>query len=68
MNIQSAFPIPLGFDNITGNWSDIASLESFDNDYFGQTTGNLHTTQRWLPLAQQLETIANTYGKNIGCS
>lgn len=67
MNIQSAFPLPLGFDNITGNWSDTASLETFDNDYFGQTPGNLHTTERWLPLAQQLETIANSYGRNIGC-
>ena len=48
MNIQSAFPIPLGFDNVTGDWVTPASLETFDNDYFGQTTGDLHKTERCL--------------------
>lgn len=66
MIIQTAFPTPFGFAEVSGDWTTLANLETFNSEYFGQTHGSLHEDEPWKPLAEQLLNHANEYNKECG--
>jgi hypothetical protein len=66
MNFRQLFPTPLGFDTIDGPWQALAHMMKFQDPYFGQTPGDLHTQDEWQELGNKLTASANEYAREVG--
>jgi hypothetical protein len=66
MHIRTVFPTPIGFEKLEGDWFELANSQSFNNEFFGQTPGDLHTQEEWKDLTTKLTEAANKYNNEIG--